>query len=86
MLPLPLLVAAALFAAPAAAAEARPFQAQLERAGFALQGEARTRGDLLLVEARRRDMSWLLVIDRRTGTIVGQRPLGGLPPPPAGAD
>jgi len=54
-------------------------EARLEHDGFELVGESRRKGDVLIVTATRESISWLLVVDRRSGEIVGQRPLVILP-------
>ncbi len=55
---------------------------RLERAGFELVGEPRRKGDFLIVTATRESVSWRIVVDRRSGEIVGQRPIGYAPPAP----
>lgn len=49
---------------------------RLERAGFELVGEPRRKGDFLIVTATRESIAWRLVVDGRSGEIVGQKPLG----------
>ena len=51
-------------------------ETRLERAGFELVGEPRRKGDFLIVTATRESVSWRLVVDGRSGEIVGQKPLG----------
>lgn len=66
-------------AAPAGETPRRAVQAELHRAGYEVVGEARRKGELLIVTATRERVSWLLVVDGRTGAIIGQRPLEGAP-------
>ena len=53
---------------------------RLERAGFELVGAPRRKGDFLIVTATRESVSWRIVVDHRSGEIVGQRPIGHAPP------
>ena len=75
-----LLLALALsgFAASAPAGEAARSRAEtrLQRAGFELVGEAKRKGDFVILNATRDSIAWLFVIDGRSGEIVGQKPLG----------
>jgi uncharacterized iron-regulated membrane protein len=70
-----------LLSAPAAASAAETAlaraEARLQRAGFQTIGEARRKGGLIIVEASRGGHAWRLVVDSRTGEIVGQRPTSG---------
>jgi hypothetical protein len=87
-----LLSGTALLPRQARAAEAAPLAAgfgdlgrsrlesQLSREGFALTGEARRKGDFIIVTASKSNAPWRLVLDGRTGEIIGQRPLGGAIP------
>ncbi len=54
-------------------------EARLERAGFELVGAPRRKGDFLIVTATRESISWRIVVDQRSGEIVGQRPIGFAP-------
>ncbi len=57
-------------------------EARLERAGFELVGEPRRKGDFLVIIATRESVSWRIVVDQRSGEIVGQKPIGLSPPGP----
>ncbi len=57
----------------------RRTEARLERAGFELVGAPRRKGDFLIVTATRESISWRIVVDQRSGEIVGQRPIGYAP-------
>ena len=67
-----------LLSGPASAAEAArgKIESRLQRAGFELVGEARRKGEFLVMHAARDGITWLLVVDGRTGQIVGEKPLG----------
>lgn len=56
-------------------------EARLERAGFELVGEPRRKGDFLVITATRESLSWRIVVDQRSGEIVGQKPIGVAPFP-----
>ncbi len=56
-------------------------EARLERAGFELVGEPRRKGDFLVITATRESLSWRIVVDQRSGEIVGQKPIGVAPQP-----
>jgi hypothetical protein len=75
-------LSALLSEASAAETSRRAMRAELHRAGYDVVGEARRRGELLIVTATRENISWRLVVDARTGAIIGQRPLEGAPFPP----
>lgn len=66
----------------AAETQRRGVRAELHRAGYEVVGETRRKGDLVIVTATRESVSWRLVVDGRTGAIIGQRPLEGAPFPP----
>jgi hypothetical protein len=77
----------ALLPQAALAAEASPLSAgytqsipsrletRLTREGFVLVGEPRRKGDFVILTASRASVPWRLVIDGRTGEIIGQKPL-----------
>jgi hypothetical protein len=55
-------------------------ETRLERAGFELVGEPRRKGDFLIVTVTRESLSWRIVVDQRSGEIVGQKLIGHAPP------
>jgi hypothetical protein len=79
----------ALFSLPprSTAAEAAPLSAgfvdvvrtqvdqRLQKEGYVQFGEVRRKGNFLIVTASKGPTPWRLVVDARTGEIVGQRPL-----------
>ncbi len=48
---------------------------RLRRESFALVGEARRKGEIIVATAVQNGVPWRLVIDARTGEIIGRRPL-----------
>jgi hypothetical protein len=48
---------------------------RLRRENFNLVGEARRKGELIVAIAVQQGVPWRLVIDARTGEIIGRRPL-----------
>jgi hypothetical protein len=59
-----------------AAARVR-LEARLQSQGYAVTGETRRKGDFIILTASRSNAPWRLVVDGRTGEIVGQRLLSG---------
>ncbi len=53
----------------------RAIAARLEQESLTLVGEARRKGQLVVVTGVRQGVPWRLVIDTQTGEIVGRRPL-----------
>jgi hypothetical protein len=84
-----LLPAALLLPGNALAAEAAPLtasigdmarvrlEARLQAQGYTMTGETRRKGEFLIVTANRSNAPWRLVVDGRTGEIVGQRLISG---------
>jgi hypothetical protein len=82
-----LLSGIALMPGAAIAAEASPLSAgytqsitarletRLTREGYILIGEPRRKGDFVILTASRASVPWRLVVDGRTGEIIGQKPL-----------
>ncbi len=82
-----LLSSIALLPKAAFAAEASPLSAgytqsipsrletRLIREGYVLIGEPRRKGDFVILTASRASVPWRLVVDGRTGEIIGQKPL-----------
>jgi hypothetical protein len=48
---------------------------RLRRENFSLVGDARRKGELFVATAVQQGVPWRLVIDARTGEIIGRRPL-----------
>ncbi len=48
---------------------------RLVREGFTAVGEWRRKGDFVVVTASKASIPWRLVLDGRTGEIIGQKPL-----------
>jgi hypothetical protein len=82
-----LLSGTAMLPKAALAAEAAPLSAgytqtipsrletRLTRDGYVLIGEPRRKGDFVILTASRASVPWRLVVDGRTGEIIGQKPL-----------
>ncbi len=82
-----LLSSTALMPGAARAAEAMPLSAgytqsipsrvetRLLREGFVLVGDYRRKGDFVVLTASKASVPWRLVLDGRTGEIIGQKPL-----------
>ncbi len=63
-------------------AERGVIAARLRRDSFTISGEPRRKGQLIIVVATQQGMPWRLVIDSRSGEIIGRRALAetaGLP-------
>jgi hypothetical protein len=58
--------------------------AALARHGFGAATELRQRGDLIVAEARRDAILWRIVIDARSGELLGLRALHAAPETTAG--
>jgi hypothetical protein len=56
-------------------AERARIAARLERENFTLTGELRRKGQLVILVAVQQDVTWRLVLDGRSGDIIGRRPL-----------
>jgi hypothetical protein len=52
-------------------------ESRLTREGFVVIGEPRRKGDFVILTASRASVPWRLVVDGRTGEIIGQKPLSG---------
>jgi hypothetical protein len=74
-----LMPAAAQEAAPLSAAYTQSIPSRLEtrlvREGFVSIGDWRRKGDFVVVTASKSSVPWRLVLDGRTGEIIGQKPL-----------
>jgi hypothetical protein len=53
-------------------------EGRLRREGYALLGDVRRKGPLVIITASRANASWRLVMDSRSGEIIGRRPMGGI--------
>jgi hypothetical protein len=53
---------------------------RLARDGYEMVGAPVRKGELVVLSASRTGTVWRLVIDPRTGGIIGQRPVGSPPP------
>ncbi len=50
-------------------------ETRLVREGFTAVGDWRRKGDFVVVTASKASIPWRLVLDGRTGEIIGQKPL-----------
>jgi hypothetical protein len=63
-------------ARPASVAPEARVTERLARDGYEMVGAPVRKGDLVVLSATRTGTTWRLVIDPRTGGIIGQRPVG----------
>jgi hypothetical protein len=56
-------------------AERMRMAGRLQREGFALAGDIRRKGQLIVAVALQQGVPWRLVIDGQSGEIIGRRPL-----------
>jgi hypothetical protein len=53
---------------------------RLRREGYTLVGELRRKGDFIIVTANRGSAPWRLVVDHRSGEIIGRKPIDWMLP------